>query len=119
MSEFNYDLLIIGAGPGGYEAAFYAAELGMKVAIAEKDRVGGTCLNRGCIPTKALMHSSDVYRDAAHGAEVGVECDGLRANRARIGERKDEVLEALNAAGYKNLDIRDKGEWTAIEAERD
>ena len=66
MSEFNYDLLIIGAGPGGYEAAFYAAELGMKVAIAEKDRLGGTCLNRGCIPTKALMHSSDVYRDAAH-----------------------------------------------------
>ena len=95
MSEFNYDLLIIGAGPGGYEAAFYAAELGMKVAIAEKDRLGGTCLNRGCIPTKALMHSSDVYRDAAHGAEVGVECDGLRANRARIGERKDEVLDTL------------------------
>ena len=95
MSEFNYDLLIIGAGPGGYEAAFYAAELGMKVAIAEKDRIGGTCLNRGCIPTKALMHSSDVYRDAAHGAEVGVECDGLRANRARIGERKDEVLDTL------------------------
>lgn len=95
MSEFNYDLLIIGAGPGGYEAAFYAAELGMKTALAEKDRVGGTCLNRGCIPTKALMHSSDVYRDAAHGAEVGVECDGLRANRARIGEHKDEVLDTL------------------------
>ena len=95
MSEFNYDLLIIGAGPGGYEAAFYAAELGMKVAIAEKDRVGGTCLNRGCIPTKALMHSSDVYRDAAHGAAIGVEVEGLHANRARIGERKDEVLDTL------------------------
>ena len=95
MSEFNYDLLIIGAGPGGYEAAFYAAELGMKVAIVEKDRLGGTCLNRGCIPTKALMHSSDVYRDAAHGAEVGVEVEGLRANRQRIGERKDEVLDTL------------------------
>jgi len=95
MSEFNYDLLIIGAGPGGYEAAFYAAELGMKVAIAEKDRLGGTCLNRGCIPTKALMHSSDVYRDAAHGAELGVEVEGLHANRKRIGERKDEVLDRL------------------------
>ena len=95
MSEFNYDLLIIGAGPGGYEAAFYAAELGMKTAIIEKDRVGGTCLNRGCIPTKALMHSSDVYRDAAHGAEVGVEVEGLKANRKRIGERKDEVLDTL------------------------
>ena len=95
MSEFQYDLLIIGAGPGGYEAAFYAQELGMKVAIAEKDKVGGTCLNRGCIPTKALMHSSDVYRDAANGAEVGVEVEGLHANRARIGQRKDEVLDTL------------------------
>lgn len=95
MSEYNYDLLIIGAGPGGYEAAFFAQELGMKVAIVEKDRVGGTCLNRGCIPTKALMHSSDVYRDAAHGAEVGVEVEGLHANRTRIGERKDEVLDTL------------------------
>ena len=95
MSDYKYDLFIIGAGPGGYEAAFYAAELGMKVAIAEKDRVGGTCLNRGCIPTKALMHSSDVYRDAANGAEVGVEVEGLHANRKRIGERKDEVLDTL------------------------
>ena len=95
MSNFQYDLLIIGAGPGGYEAAFFAQELGMRVAVVEKDKVGGTCLNRGCIPTKALMHSSDVYRDAAHGAEVGVEVSGLKANRARIGERKDEVLDTL------------------------
>ena len=95
MSDYKYDLFIIGAGPGGYEAAFYAAELGMKVAIAEKDRLGGTCLNRGCIPTKALMHSSDVYRDAANGAELGVEVEGLHANRKRIGERKDEVLDKL------------------------
>ena len=95
MSDYKYDLFIIGAGPGGYEAGFYAAELGMKVAIAEKDRVGGTCLNRGCIPTKALMHSSDVYRDTANGTVVGVEVEGLRANRQRIGERKDEVLDTL------------------------
>ncbi len=95
MSDFQYDLLIIGAGPGGYEAAFFAQELGMHVAVVEKDKVGGTCLNRGCIPTKALMHSSDVYREAAHGAEVGVEVTGLHANRARIGERKDEVLDTL------------------------
>ena len=95
MSDFQYDLLVIGAGPGGYEAAFYAQEHGMKVAVVEKDKVGGTCLNRGCIPTKALMHSSDVYRDAAHGAEIGVEVEGLHANRKRIGERKDEVLDTL------------------------
>ncbi len=95
MSDYQYDLLIIGAGPGGYEAAFFAQEFGMKVAIVEKDKVGGTCLNRGCIPTKALMHSSDVYRDAAHGAALGVEVEGLHANRQRIGERKDEVLDTL------------------------
>ena len=95
MSDYNYDLIIIGAGPGGYEAAFDAVENEMKVAVVEKAQVGGTCLNRGCIPTKALMHSSDVYRDAAHGAEIGVEVSGLKSNRKRIGERKDEVLDTL------------------------
>lgn len=95
MAEYQYDLVIIGAGPGGYEAAFYAQEMGMKVAIVERDKVGGTCLNRGCIPTKALMHSSDVYREAAHGEELGVEVTGLKANRKRIGARKDEVLDKL------------------------
>ena len=95
MSDYNYDLLIIGAGPGGYEAAFDAADGGMKVAVVEKAKLGGTCLNRGCIPTKALMHCSDVYREAAHGEELGVEVSGLKANRARIGQRKDEVLDTL------------------------
>ena len=107
MSDYKYDLLIIGAGPGGYEAAFYAQELGMKVAVVEKDKVGGTCLNRGCIPTKALMHSSDVYRDAKNGADIGVEVEGLRANRRRIGERKDEVLDTLRN-GIQGLLIKKK-----------
>jgi len=107
MSDYKYDLLIIGAGPGGYEAAFYAHELGMSVAVVEKDSVGGTCLNRGCIPTKALMHSSDVFRDAKNGAEVGVEVEGLRANRKRIGERKDEVLDTLRN-GITGLLIKKK-----------
>ncbi len=95
MSDYRYDLIIIGAGPGGYEAAFYAADLGMSVALVEKARVGGTCLNRGCIPTKALMHSSDIYREASQGADAGIEIEGLKANRKRIGERKDEVLDTL------------------------
>ena len=102
MSDFEFDLVIIGAGPGGYEAAFDAAASGMKTAVIEKDKVGGTCLNRGCIPTKALMHCSDVYREAAHGAELGVEVSGLKANRARIGERKNEVLDTLRG-GIKGL----------------
>ena len=95
MNDYRYDLIIIGAGPGGYEAAFYAADFGMNVALVEKDRIGGTCLNRGCIPTKALMHSSDIYREAAQGADAGIEIEGLKANRKRIGERKDEVLDTL------------------------
>ena len=102
MSDYKYDLLIIGAGPGGYEAAFEAQEGGMNVAVVEKDRLGGTCLNRGCIPTKALMHSSDVYREVAHGEDVGVEVSGLKSNRKRIGERKDEVLDTLRN-GIKGL----------------
>ena len=120
MSDFKYDLLIIGVGPGGSEAAFYAQELGMRVAVVEKDKIGGTCLNRGCIPTKALMHSSDVYRDAAHGAEVGVVVEGLRADRKRIGERKDEVLDTLRNGitgllTKKKIDVI-KGEATVIGA---
>ena len=114
MSDYQFDLLIIGAGPGGYEAAFYAQELGMNVAIVERDRVGGTCLNRGCIPTKALMHSSDVYREAANGTEVGVEVTGLTANRARIGERKDEVLDTLRAG---ILGLINKKKITLIEGQ--
>ena len=61
--EQRYDLIVIGAGPGGYEAAIKAAHLGKKVALIERREVGGTCLNRGCIPTKALMHSSHLLEE--------------------------------------------------------
>lgn len=68
----DYQLLVIGAGPGGYTAALRAAKLGLHTAIVERREVGGTCLNRGCIPTKTLLHASQVYHDAANGASVGV-----------------------------------------------
>ena len=68
----DYQLLVIGAGPGGYTAALRAAKLGLHTAIVERREVGGTCLNRGCIPTKTLLHASQVYHDAANGAAVGV-----------------------------------------------
>ena len=58
----EYDLIVIGAGPGGYEAAFEAADLGMKTALIEKEEPGGTCLNHGCIPTKALLHGAELFR---------------------------------------------------------
>lgn len=95
MSDYDFDLVIIGAGPGGYEAAFDAAASGMKTAVIEKDKVGGTCLNRGCIPTKAIMHSSDIYRDASAGAAFGVDVTGLSADLDRIIARKNQVVETL------------------------
>lgn len=95
MSEFQYDLVIIGAGPGGYEAAYEAADFGMKVALVEKDLVGGTCLNRGCVPTKTMMHSSDAYRIATQSANIGVSAKGVKADLNRIIDRKCEVSETL------------------------
>lgn len=95
MSEFQYDLVIIGAGPGGYEAAYEAADFGMKVALVEKDLVGGTCLNRGCVPTKTMMHSSDAYRIATRSTNIGVTAEGAKADLNRIIDRKCEVSETL------------------------
>lgn len=95
MSKFQYDLVIIGAGPGGYEAAYEAADFGMKVALVEKDLVGGTCLNRGCVPTKTMMHSSDAYRIATQSANIGVSAEDVKADLNRIIDRKCEVSETL------------------------
>ena len=63
----DYQLIVIGAGPGGYTAALRAAKLGLRTAVVERREVGGTCLNRGCIPTKTLLHAAQVYHDAANG----------------------------------------------------
>ena len=75
MAEYDYDVLVIGAGPGGYVAAIRAAQLGLKTACAEsRETLGGTCLNVGCIPSKALLHGSELFAEAAHGtlAKFGV-----------------------------------------------
>ncbi|RLD34112.1 MAG: dihydrolipoyl dehydrogenase, partial [Bacteroidetes bacterium] len=72
----NYDILILGSGPGGYVAAIRAAQLGMRTAVVEKAELGGICLNWGCIPTKALLKSAQVYRYAQHAADYGVQIEG-------------------------------------------
>ncbi|HWG85556.1 MAG TPA: FAD-dependent oxidoreductase, partial [Deinococcales bacterium] len=72
----NVDLLVIGSGPGGYHAAIRAAQLGLKVAVAEREFIGGVCLNVGCIPTKALLHAGEEIRNAQHGAEFGLNITG-------------------------------------------
>ena len=72
-----YDLIVIGGGPGGYPAALRAAKAGKRVAVAESGQLGGTCLNRGCIPTKTLLHTAEVYRQATHMAPAGLTAGGL------------------------------------------
>src|SRR5450755_2735058 len=76
MSEHNFDLAVVGGGPGGYVAAIRAAQLGMKTAVVEKENLGGVCLNWGCIPTKALLKSAQVFQDILHAKDFGIEASG-------------------------------------------
>ena len=96
MAETSYDLVIIGAGPGGYIGAIRAAQLGMKVGVVEKRaKLGGTCLNVGCIPSKALLHSSEKYREAVHGfAKHGIKAQ-VELDLATMMKRKDGVVDQL------------------------
>ena len=94
---FDYDLFVIGAGPGGQTAALRAAKLGKKVAIVEAREPGGTCVNRGCVSTKTLLHSSELYRSAREGAAVGVHAEGLRADLGEIFRNKLRVAQTLSA----------------------
>ena len=91
-----YDLVIIGGGPGGYVAALRASQLGGRVALVEMERIGGCCLNRGCIPTKTLYRSVENYLDVLHAAEFGVDVVGeVRVNFEKMMVRKDDVVETL------------------------
>ncbi|QGM96209.1 dihydrolipoyl dehydrogenase [Methylocystis parvus] len=92
-----YDVLIIGGGPGGYVAAIRAAQLGLKTAVVEREHLGGICLNWGCIPTKALLRSADVYRLAKDGARYGVTTGEPGFDAARIVARSREAAGRLNA----------------------
>ncbi|OVE75109.1 dihydrolipoyl dehydrogenase [bacterium E08(2017)] len=90
----KYDVVVIGAGPGGYPAAIRAAQLGASVAIVEKEMLGGTCLNWGCIPTKALIASSELYHNAIHGKDMGVTANADYDYAAMI-KRKGDVVGKL------------------------
>jgi dihydrolipoamide dehydrogenase len=101
MTGTRYDLAVIGAGPGGYVAAIRAAQLGMKVAIVEREHLGGICLNWGCIPTKALLRTSELYSAMRRASEFGLACDNVRFDVARVVERSRKVAERLaNGVGY-------------------
>lgn len=95
MSEQQYDLVVIGAGPGGYHSAIRAAQFGAKVALIEKAKLGGTCLNWGCIPTKALYASADlIHKIKENGEEFGVSCE-FKLDFAKAVDRKNKVVQEL------------------------
>src|SRR5437588_2691581 len=91
----SFDVVVIGGGPGGYVAALRAAQLGAKTAIVEKDRMGGTCLVRGCIPTKALLQSSELYTLVKGGRPFGVVADNVGFDWAAAQKRKSSVVDQL------------------------
>lgn len=91
-----YDITILGAGPGGYVAAIKASQLGAKVALIEKDSLGGVCLNHGCIPTKSLIKSATTYYTLKHAKEYGVSCENVLFNLEEIIKRKDDIVKKLN-----------------------
>src|SRR5438132_8938178 len=95
MSEQRYDIAILGGGPGGYVAALHAAAKGAKVALVERDRVGGTCVTVGCIPSKALLDSSHAYWTATHGEEHGIALQGASFSLPKAVARKDAVVAQL------------------------
>ncbi|GBF07170.1 dihydrolipoyl dehydrogenase, partial [Deinococcus aerius] len=94
-NSFDFDLLVIGAGPGGYHAAIRAAQLGLKVACAEREAVGGVCLNVGCIPTKALLHAGETLAAARHASDFGLTFGEQALNIPKLNAWKDGIVKKL------------------------
>ena len=93
----NYDIIVVGSGPGGYVAAIRASQLGMKAAVVEKAEVGGICLNWGCIPTKALLKSAQVFNYASHAAEYGISIKGnVEADLPEMVKRSRGVADGMS-----------------------
>jgi dihydrolipoamide dehydrogenase len=113
MSDFDYDVLVIGAGPGGYVAAIRAAQLGLKTACAEsRETLGGTCLNVGCIPSKALLHASELYDEAANGAlaKLGVKIDKMSLDLPTLQGQRVDAVKGLTG-GIEYLFKKNKVTW--------
>jgi len=96
MDNVKTDAAVIGSGPGGYVAAIRAAQLGMKTTVIEKGRIGGVCLNWGCIPSKALLHAAGLRHEVlTHGPRIGLECDGIELNLKKMIKWKDGIVTRL------------------------
>ncbi|HQV59096.1 MAG TPA: FAD-dependent oxidoreductase, partial [Ilumatobacteraceae bacterium] len=89
----RFDIVVIGGGPGGYGAALYATSAGLRVAVVEKDAMGGTCLNRGCIPAKAFLETAAVYRHVAHASDFGINASAPTVDFATSQARKQKIVD--------------------------
>ena len=98
MASEEFDLTVIGSGPGGYVAAIRASQMGLKTAVVERDPggTGGTCLLRGCIPTKALLHTADLFDEIKHGKDYGINVEGLSLDFAIVQNRKNRIVGRLS-----------------------
>ena len=94
---YDFDLIVIGAGPGGYVAALRAAKLGLRTAVVENREVGGTCLNRGCVPTKAMLHASTLYRESLDSEQTGLSAKEVQLNINALYEQKANISAKLSA----------------------
>src|SRR5947209_8165775 len=97
MAESAYDCIVIGSGPGGYVAAIRAAQLGMKAAVVERDRIGGRCLNYACIPAKAVLRSADVLTEARDGESFGIRVEGISVDFGGVSAHRDKVVQTLTS----------------------
>ncbi|RMD47826.1 MAG: FAD-dependent oxidoreductase, partial [Alphaproteobacteria bacterium] len=97
MARPTHDVIVIGAGPGGYVAAIRAAQLGLKVAVVEREHLGGICLNWGCIPTKALLRSAEVFHLMGRARDFGLRAEGIGFDLEAVVKRSRKVAAQLNA----------------------
>ena len=111
MAETQHDVVIIGSGPGGYVAGIRAGQLGLDVCVVEKDPfLGGTCLQRGCIPTKALLHTADLLQQARDGARFGVVCGDVKLDLKAAHQHKTKVV-TKSSKGVEYLFRKYKVTW--------
>ncbi len=101
MSENNYDIGIVGGGPAGYTLALHASAQSKKVVLFEKDEIGGVCLNKGCIPTKSILHSSEVYKQIIDSSKCGIYAENIKLDYAKVIENKNKTVATLK----RNLEL--------------
>ena len=102
--DTHYDLIVIGSGPGGYPAAISAAQQGKHVAVVEKDSIGGTCLNTGCIPMKTLLHTSSLYREVRTAGPIGLTAEKIQSDMKTLQQRRAQIVQTLSSGIMRQFD---------------